>query len=131
MTYNERRKQPDRCSGCGKIIELGKIPKVCDKCLERKVKYTSPRPENNEETLYFWTLKVYKVPTEPWRLFLYEQSRNLGVKGLAEQMGLPYSTLLKYIYTKRKPITRNLKILSIHFRKNFRNDLALDLHIKK
>lgn len=129
MNYNERRKQPDRCSGCGKRIELGRVPKVCDNCLKRKENYTYPRAETDDKPV-LRKLKTYKVPTEPWRLFLYEQVRNLGIKGLAAQMGMSQSTLLKYVYTKRKPITRNLKILSLYFRQNFRDDLAMDLHKK-
>lgn len=132
MNYNERRKQPNRCSGCGKLIDLGRVPKLCDNCLERKGKYSYPKvkEETDKKTVIHWKLKSYKVPTEPWRLFLYEQSRNIGIKGLVEQTNVPRSTMTKYIYTKRKPINKNLKLLSIHFRQNFRDDLALDLHKK-
>jgi hypothetical protein len=127
MTYNEMRKQPDRCSSCGKWIGNNQEPRLCSECYVRQVDLRKYRKRIYKTRKPYNKLREYKVPTEEWRLFLYEESRTVGIKALAKKIGIPYSSLLKYIFETRKPITKNRNLIINYFRGQSRKDLIKEM----
>lgn len=128
MTYNEKRKAPDRCSSCGTEIGLGHKPRLCSNCTERQARCRSnrkPKPKKGLPVTH--KLKTYKIPTEPWKYFLYTKYKEIGLNSLAHEIGVPSRTLMSHIFTKTKPIGKNYKAIHEYFRKYERNDLVAEL----
>jgi len=128
MNYNEKRKATDRCSSCGVFIGLGHVPRFCMNCKARQNKLrNSKKPKNKKGLPVTHKLKTYKIPTEPWKYFLYTKYKEVGLNALAHELGVPSRTLTNHIFTNAKPIGNNCKAILQYFRKNERNDLVVEL----
>lgn len=128
MTYNEKRKAPDRCSSCGVLIGLGHTPKLCINCNNRQKKLRiSKKPKTKKAYPVTHRLKSYKIPSEPWKHFLYTKYKEVGLNALAHELGIPSRSLMNHIFTTTKPIGKNYKAILEYFRKNKRNDLIAEL----
>lgn len=128
MTYNEKRKAPDRCSSCGKYIGLGKKPMLCSNCEKRQIKLRYNRkPQSKKGNPVTHKLKLYKIPEISWKYFLYTQYKEIGLNAFAEEIGIPSRTFMNHIFTASKPIGKNYKALLEYFRKKDRNDLIAEL----
>lgn len=128
MDNNSRRREPNRCSSCGKLIALGCNPKLCERCRIKQIEFRKKRPPYVKKGRKpYQKLKCYKVPLDDWRLYLYTESRAIGIKALSGSIGIPYSSLLKYIFEKRKPIGTNKRLIAEFFRGHGKHELILEL----
>ena len=127
LTYNQRRKLVDHCSSCGKYIGIV-TPRYCNECKARKDTYKKNKEKPvPKERKPFNKLKKYQIPTEPWRMYLYEQYRTYGMSKLSKMIGVRTNSLEKHIFTDTVPIDHNYEAYISWFKINNRNDLLANL----
>lgn len=110
MTYAEKRRSEDHCGGCGVFIGKGQKPKLCPRCAARQARYrasTPRKPKIKKGLPKTHRLKSYKPPTRPWRLYLYNEYKRVGMAQLAHVCGVAISSMTAYLFLEVRPLTKN------------------------
>jgi len=127
FTYNQRRKHNNHCSSCGKYIGIV-TPRFCSECKARqdsyKINKEKPVPKGRKP---YNKLKIYQVPEEPWRVYLYVKYRMYGMSKLAKMIGVAVNSLEKHVFTDMVPTGNNYKVYVSWFSNENRNDLIVNL----